>query len=102
MPPTPRRLPLPRAMGAAVREELHEGDDFARNGAAFHAPYPADGGALHGGCRFFRPLMPKNDRFGNPDIGCLLPCAHATRENARTPPHSTLFMAMAIAKPARF
>ena len=35
--------------GAAVREELHEGDDFARNGAAFHAPYPADGGALHGG-----------------------------------------------------
>ena len=36
-------------MGAAMREELHEGDDFARNGAAFHAPYPADGGALHEG-----------------------------------------------------
>ena len=35
--------------GAAMREELHEGDDFARNGAAFHASYPADGGALHGG-----------------------------------------------------
>ena len=36
-------------MGAAVREELHEGDNFARNGAAFHASYPAEGGALHGG-----------------------------------------------------